>query len=119
MTDFDDLFAEVGTPILQETFGESVTFRGLNIDNLTVTAIVSVCGGTAADNQLGLVAEQSRLVRVVPSDIGNVGDWHTVVIGEEEWAIVYPPESQSAAEIAFRVTRQSMKEVGRLGYRGA
>ena len=103
----------------REIRAETVTLRGSRYDDLEITAVsVGRAEGTRENVDTGIMSERSITVRLRPADItGSIGDWDTMVVDGDEWAIVSPPMHQDDVVITLQCVRNSAQEISRGGYR--
>lgn len=121
MSQFDTAFAAAGLPVLLFPHGQTVTLKGANVDDLSVTALVGPVEGAAVDGDRGREAETSRPVEVQASDVSTPGAWTRVTIGGstgEDWKIISdPPAVLTESTIIYTVVRIGSAERSRPGYR--
>lgn len=122
MTAFDDLFAEMGLPLLKEQLGETVTYTPAGGENVELTAIV---GPEETEETEDLEGITQRRVRQVTIATDPDGDWggvaapgtnDSLTIGGVEYA-VEAIEAQSASLTQMRLVRRGVAEKARMGYR--
>jgi len=116
MSAVDDLFAEVGEPLLQEQLGDAVTYTDADGNASSVTAIVGEQELTDESIDDGRRHKRSREVVLFTDDVPTVSLRGTVTIDSEVWAIE-AIESLTGVSATVRVVRDESAERSRPDYR--
>ncbi|MCG8407558.1 MAG: hypothetical protein MI923_20365 [Phycisphaerales bacterium] len=114
----DEIFQEFAAPVIKEVAGEQVTLKGDCQNDLTVTALsVSPVRGNEREHGDETDAELMVEVSFNAADIGDPGDWSTVVINEEEWHIDEAVALQTSSVVVIRARQTVAVEKTRPGLR--
>lgn len=118
MTRFDSIMGSLGRPLLQEQYGQTVTYLEPGEPDVVITSAIlgAVAVGEREDGGGALLLERSRTLTIGIDDVAVPGTHATISIGGEIWSVI-SVESRSASLTTVRITRPATAEMTRKGIR--